>query len=401
MTSEYENKGTYPYEINEITRGINALATNLNEQRNFHSTMENQRSPSSNSYVNSSKRIQRREYNSQMDDSGAYNGNYRQYYLPPSPRNNMASFQTGYPISSQPTLPQGVNPPYQMRKTQIGTVDARLTSPLDDPSQNRISDLSISSSGSYSSHSSTDEISNLMRQTHIAVYKFNVRHEDEISLEVGDAICLLKSHDESWFEGTNLRSGQTGMFPSRYVSDILQYAKKRDSSSSLVSSNSSDNNQFYLRFLGSVEVADFKGNEVLCSAMKEIVKQHQMASESSPPYCTLDISIRGIKITEHQGQLSKPLSGKKPSRNKITKLFDKDQSDLPESCHFFNLKNVTFCGCHPNNSRYFAFITKHPEESRFACHVFMSEFSTEPVAYAIGKAFKEFYNEFLDYQSPT
>lgn len=226
MTPEYENKGTYPYEMNEITRGINSLVTNLNgERRNFHSTMENH----SASYEDNSTRFQnRREYNSPVEGEGAYNRNYRQCYLPPSPRNNMASFQTGYPISSQPTIRQGINPQYQMRKTQTGTVDARLTSPLDhDSSQNRISDLSISSSGSYSSHSSTDEISNLMRQTHIAVYKFIVRHDDEVSLEVGDAVCLLKSHDESWFEGTNLRSGQTGMFPSRYVSDILQYAKKR------------------------------------------------------------------------------------------------------------------------------------------------------------------------------
>lgn len=225
MTPEYENKGTYPYEINEITRGINSLVTNLNERRNFQSRMEN----NSASYEDSSTRFQnRRQYNSPVDADGAYNRNYRQYYLPSSPRNNMASFQTGYPISSQPTIPQGINPhAYQIRKTQTGTMDARLTSPLDDTSQDRISDLSISSSGSYSSHSSTDEISNLMRQTHIAVYKFIVRHEDEISLEVGDAVCLLKSHDESWFEGTNLRSGQTGMFPSRYVSDILQYAKKR------------------------------------------------------------------------------------------------------------------------------------------------------------------------------
>lgn len=35
-------------------------------------------------------------------------------------------------------------------------------------------------------------------------------------------------------------------------------------------------------------------------------------------------------------------------------------------------------------SRFFAFITKHPEDHRFACHVFMSEFSTEAVATAVG-----------------
>lgn len=34
--------------------------------------------------------------------------------------------------------------------------------------------------------------------------------------------------------------------------------------------------------------------------------------------------------------------------------------------------------------RYFGFVTKHPTEHRFACHTFMSEYSTEPVAKAIG-----------------
>ena len=34
--------------------------------------------------------------------------------------------------------------------------------------------------------------------------------------------------------------------------------------------------------------------------------------------------------------------------------------------------------------RYFGFVTKHPSEHRFACHTFMSEYSTEPVAKAIG-----------------
>jgi hypothetical protein len=29
-------------------------------------------------------------------------------------------------------------------------------------------------------------------------------------------------------------------------------------------------------------------------------------------------------------------------------------------------------------------VTKHPSEHRFACHTFMSEYSTEPVAKAIG-----------------
>lgn len=34
--------------------------------------------------------------------------------------------------------------------------------------------------------------------------------------------------------------------------------------------------------------------------------------------------------------------------------------------------------------RYFGFITKHPADHRFACHVFVSEESTKPLAESVG-----------------
>lgn len=60
------------------------------------------------------------------------------------------------------------------------------------------------------------------RQTHIALYKFVARHDDEISLDTGDAVHVNKKCEDLWYEGINLRTGQAGIFPSRYVSDILQ-----------------------------------------------------------------------------------------------------------------------------------------------------------------------------------
>ena len=58
-------------------------------------------------------------------------------------------------------------------------------------------------------------------QTHFAVYKFVPRHKDELAMNVGDAIHVEKVHDDLWYEGTNLKSGDQGIFPGRFVSDVL------------------------------------------------------------------------------------------------------------------------------------------------------------------------------------
>jgi hypothetical protein len=60
-------------------------------------------------------------------------------------------------------------------------------------------------------------------QTHFAVYKFVPRHPDELLLNVGDAVCVKRVDEDLWCEGKNLRTGESGMFPSRYVSDILSH----------------------------------------------------------------------------------------------------------------------------------------------------------------------------------
>lgn len=63
-------------------------------------------------------------------------------------------------------------------------------------------------------------------------------------------------------------------------------------------------------------------------------------------------------------------------------------------CHdyFYSLKNVSFCAFHPRDHRYLGFITKHPTLQRFACHVFIGQESTRPVAEAVGWAILYTYN---------
>ncbi|EDO40713.1 predicted protein, partial [Nematostella vectensis] len=199
------------------------------------------------------------------------------------------------------------------------------------------------------------------KQTHVATHKFIMRHNDEINLDEGDPMMVYQTCEDLWCEGTNLRTGQCGVFPSRYVARMFGLGKVLLGSKTLEYSGKRPN----FKFLGSVEVKYYKGNDVLCTAMKEIVKQRRLSvTQSSPPFCTVEVSVKGISVVQHGTEGA--------------------EEGLSETKLFFFLKNVTFCGCHPNNTRYFAFITKHPEEPRFACHVFMSEFSTEPVAYSIG-----------------
>ena len=82
---------------------------------------------------------------------------------------------------------------------------------------------SISSYTTSSSLSSEDDLTrSKTKQTHIAVYKFVARHDDEMNLDAGDAVYVSKKCEDLWFEGTNLRTGESGCFPSRYVSDILR-----------------------------------------------------------------------------------------------------------------------------------------------------------------------------------
>ncbi|GLH06808.1 JNK-interacting protein 1, partial [Gryllus bimaculatus] len=58
--------------------------------------------------------------------------------------------------------------------------------------------------------------------------------------------------------------------------------------------------------------------------------------------------------------------------------------DVPCHDYFYSLKNVSFCAFHPRDHRYMGFITKHPQLQRFACHVFVGQESTRPVAEAVG-----------------
>ncbi|XP_072236091.1 C-Jun-amino-terminal kinase-interacting protein 1 isoform X1 [Leuresthes tenuis] len=213
-------------------------------------------------------------------------------------------------------------------------------------------------------------------QTHRAVYRFVPRHDDELELEVDDPLLVEVQGEDYWYEGYNMRTSARGIFPAYYAVEVT-----KDTESYKVKS-SEWMDRYRLKFLGSVQVPYHKGNDVLCAAMQKIATNRRMTVKYNPPSsCILEISVKGIKLAVQED------------------YYACDRSN--ECSHFFQLKNVSFCGYHPKNSKYFGFITKHPADQRFACHVFVSENSTKPLAESIGKAFQLYYKEFVEFSCPT
>lgn len=110
---------------------------------------------------------------------------------------------------------------------------------------------SASNTSSVSSDGPEDELrlKSDAKQTHIVVYKFVARHDDEINLEIGDAVHVDKKCEDLWFEGINLRTGKAGIFPSRYVSDILQQTSIQGKHLFLFSDRVSDLKSSYFNLL--------------------------------------------------------------------------------------------------------------------------------------------------------
>ncbi|XP_056653489.1 C-Jun-amino-terminal kinase-interacting protein 2 isoform X1 [Monodelphis domestica] len=212
-------------------------------------------------------------------------------------------------------------------------------------------------------------------QTHRAVFRFIPRHSDEVELDVDDPVLVEAEEDDFWFRGFNMRTGERGIFPAFYAHAVPGPTKD------LLGGKRSPCwvERFNVQFLGSVEVPCHQGNGILCAAMQKIATARKLTVHLRPPAsCDLQISLRGVKLS---------LSGGGP--------------EFERCSHFFQMKNISFCGCHPRNSCYFGFITKHPVLSRFACHVFVSQESMRPVAQSVGRAFLEYYQEHLEYACPT
>ncbi|VDD84924.1 unnamed protein product, partial [Enterobius vermicularis] len=191
--------------------------------------------------------------------------------------------------------------------------------------------------------------------THRVHSPFIPRHDDEVLNKYLSFFLLIL--------GTNLRTGQQGIFPVAHVCEIdFPYDTVYQLSSSNLPIFQRDT--FYLTMLASIEVAHHKGNDVLVQAMNKVLSLYKNKEEFVVPVTVvMEISFRGIHIID------------KSKKN----IFQ-----CPNFDFFYSLQNISFCGAHPKQLRYFGFITKHPILPRFACHVFLSSKSTQVIVEAIG-----------------
>uniref|UniRef100_A0A8R1DKD9 PID domain-containing protein n=1 Tax=Caenorhabditis japonica TaxID=281687 RepID=A0A8R1DKD9_CAEJA len=219
--------------------------------------------------------------------------------------------------------------------------------------------------------------------THRVQSAFHPRHPDELLLEIGDAVHVDRTADDHWSYGTNLRTGQSGIFPASIVCeiDLVEEICMGALPTNMTKIMTEDRDTFYLTMLASIEVAHHKGNDVLTQAMNKVLSMYKNSEEIIVPQTVLmEISFRGIHVIDKRR---------------------KNFFQCPMFDFFYSLQNISFCGAHPKQLKYFGFITKHPLLPRFACHVFMSKTTTQPIVEAIGRAFKRSYDEYMAFAHPT
>ncbi|KAG7242662.1 hypothetical protein INR49_020035 [Caranx melampygus] len=146
-----------------------------------------------------------------------------------------------------------------------------------------------------------------------------------LELEVDDPLLVEVQAEDYWYEGYNMRTGARGIFPAYYAIEVT-----KDTESYKVKS-SEWLDRYRLKFLGSVQVPYHKGNDVLCAAMQKIATNRRLTVKYNPPSsCILEIGVKGIKLAVQED------------------YYACDRSN--ECSHFFQLKNVSFCGYHPKTA---------------------------------------------------
>ncbi|XP_046778008.1 PTB domain-containing engulfment adapter protein 1 isoform X3 [Gallus gallus] len=126
-----------------------------------------------------------------------------------------------------------------------------------------------------------------------------------------------------------------------------------------------------LQFLGSTEVEQPKGTEVVRDAVRKLkFARHIKKSEGQKtPKVELQISIYGVKI------------------------LDPKTKEVQHNCQ---LHRISFCADDKTDKRIFTFICKDSESNKHLCYVFDSEKCAEEITLTIGQAFDLAYRKFLE-----
>ncbi|XP_070588022.1 PTB domain-containing engulfment adapter protein 1 isoform X5 [Erythrolamprus reginae] len=129
--------------------------------------------------------------------------------------------------------------------------------------------------------------------------------------------------------------------------------------------------QCLFKFLGSTEVEQPKGTEVVRDAVRKLkFARHIKKSEGQKtPKVELQISIYGVKI------------------------LDPKTKEVQHNCQ---LHRISFCADDKTDKRIFTFICKDSESNKHLCYVFDSEKCAEEITLTIGQAFDLAYRKFLE-----
>lgn len=52
--------------------------------------------------------------------------------------------------------------------------------------------------------------------------RFVPRHDDELELEVNDPLLVEVQDEDYWYEGYNMRTGERGIFPAYYATEVFK-----------------------------------------------------------------------------------------------------------------------------------------------------------------------------------
>ncbi|XP_075464559.1 PTB domain-containing engulfment adapter protein 1 isoform X8 [Ascaphus truei] len=146
------------------------------------------------------------------------------------------------------------------------------------------------------------------------------------------------------------------------------------------------------KFLGSTEVEQPKGTEIVRDAVRKLkFARHIKKSEGQKtPKVELQISIYGVKILEPKTKQNKP----PPSPEQTSHLHL--HLDVTEVLHNCQLHRISFCADDKTDKRIFTFICKDSESNKHLCYVFDSEKCAEEITLTIGQAFDLAYRKFLE-----
>ena len=161
-------------------------------------------------------------------------------------------------------------------------------------------DSSANSPEEIASHPSFDGekiASSTYKATHRGLHKFTARHADELAIDIGDPINVIGDEDEDldgcWCRGINLRTNKRGLFPLAYVVDV-NYDFDDEGQRRL-------NKERYasLNYLGSLETALSKGEQVITSALEKIRSSGRLEGAS----VQVEITDQGLHVVTDDSRM--------------------------------------------------------------------------------------------------